>query len=110
LALPKILAGDPGLPQPQDGASTYRRRAADMQFDWTEPAVLCDRKVRAFNIAKLGVAGTLADGRRLRAFASAVVSSVASTLGPGAWQRDGEALLVGTGRGLLRLERFIWEP
>ncbi|MFO1189045.1 MAG: formyltransferase family protein [Alphaproteobacteria bacterium] len=110
LALPRILAGDPGDPQPADGASTYRRSKADMCFDWSEPAPVCHRRVRAFNIPKLGVAGQLADGRRLRAFASTIAADAADALAPGACRGDGHALLVGTGRGVLRLDRFVWEP
>ena len=110
LALPKVLAGDPGQVQPTSGASVYRRSAADMRFDWSEPAYACDRRVRAFNIPKLGVAGLLADGRRLRAFASTVVGDGATDLAPGVSRAIGETLLVGTGRGVLRLDRFVWEP
>jgi methionyl-tRNA formyltransferase len=114
LALPRILAKDPGERQASAGASTYRRTASDMRFDWNEPALVSERRVRAFNIPKLGVTGNLADGRRVRAFAGHVISGRGISerglaLVPGAAMEMGAALLVGTGRGVLCLDRFVFE-
>lgn len=104
-ALAAVAAGEPGRPQPLEGASyAPLRTPADRVLDWTRPAAHLRNQVRAW-----GAEGALAtlDGRqwvvkqaRVRDTASAGRPSAA----PGqVVARDADGLLVQTGDGLLHL-------
>lgn len=102
--LPRWLKGEI-TPQPQDNSqATYTRLIAkeDGQIDWTEPAELIERKVRAYNpwpAAYTTWAGNLL--KILKAQASLDTSIAAQ---PGEVLRHSMGIVVGTGHGLLRLE------
>ncbi len=102
--LPRYLAGEVvPVPQPEVGV-TYapRMTKADALIDWNEPALLIERKVRAHDPWP-GTAAVWED-RRL-AVTDAAVELEAEGLAPGEVRADAGAVLVGTGRGALRLLR-----
>ena len=82
-----------GRPSPQVGETTYAAKIdpAELQLDWSRPAVELDRTVR------LGGAWTTFRGRRLKVLGAEVV--LGGRGAPGAL--DGSC--VGTGAGMLRL-------
>ena len=82
-----------GRPSPQVGETTYAAKIdpAELQLDWSRPAVELDRLVR------LGGAWTTFHGRRLKVLGAEVV--LGGRGAPGAL--DGSC--VGTGAGMLRL-------
>ena len=106
--LPRYLAGGiVPVPQPGEGATyTPRMTKADAMIDWREPALLIERKVRAFDPWP-GTA-THWDGRRL-AITDAAVDGDAGNLAPGEVLVQGDAVLVGTGEGALRFIRVKME-
>ncbi len=106
--LPRYLAGGiVPVPQPGEGATyTPRMTKADAMIDWREPALLIERKVRAFDPWP-GTA-THWDGRRL-AITDAAVDGDAGNLAPGEVLAQGDAVLVGTGEGALRFIRVKME-
>lgn len=103
------LSGGLGTPRPQEGETTYaeKLRTADLEIDWTRPAVEIHRLVR------VGGAWTTFRGRRFKVWrtelvdggedpldpASADGRAATDELGPGALAGD----RVGTGSGALRL-------
>ena len=106
--LPRYVAGEitPG-PQPDDGVTyTPRMTKADGLIDWNEPALLIERKVRAYDPWP-GTA-TEWEGRRL-AVAAASVEREVGGLRPGEVRRHGDDVRVGTGEGALRLLRVKME-
>ena len=106
--LPRYLAGGiVPVPQPGEGATyTPRMTKADAMIDWREPALLIERKVRAYDPWP-GTA-THWDGRRL-AITDAAVDGDAGNLAPGEVLAQGDAVLVGTGEGALRFIRVKME-
>lgn len=106
--LPRYVAGEVvPTPQPDEGATyTPRMTKADALVDWREPAQLIERKVRAYDPWP----GTAAvwEGRRL-AITEAAVDSATGDLAAGEVRTQGDAVLVGTGRGALRLLRVRME-
>ena len=106
--LPRYVAGETvSVPQPDEGA-TYapRMTKADGLIDWGEPAGLIERKVRAYDPWP-GTA-TVWEGKRL-AITAAIVDAGGERLTPGEVATYGDAVLVGTGRGALRLLRVKME-
>lgn len=104
-SVPKILAGTL-KPEPQDdSAVTYARKIekSEAQLNFSEPATVLERKVRAFNpwpVAQARFAGEI-----LRIWQASVVTGV-QTRSPGevaAISREG--VVVGAGADALRLER-----
>ncbi len=94
-------------PQPDQGATyTPRMTKAEGLIDWSEPALLIERKVRAYDPWP----GTAAvwDGKRL-GITEAVVHVEEEALSVGEVGVRGEAVLVGTGQGVLRLLRVKME-
>jgi len=88
-------------PQPRDGATHARRlEAADGRLDWSRSAREIDRRVRGLTPWP-GTFTTWRD-RTLKIHAVAVREGSAA---PGAVRREGGAVLVGTGEGLLELRR-----
>ena len=106
--LPRYVAGEIApVPQPDAGATyTPRMAKADALIDWGEPALLIERKVRAYDPWP-GTA-TLWDGRRL-AITEASADGETEGLAVGEVRTPGHAALVGTGRGTLRLLRVKME-
>ena len=106
--LPLYVAGETvPVPQPDEGA-TYapRMTKADGLIDWGEPAGLIERKVRAYDPWP-GTA-TVWEGKRL-AITAAIVDAGGERLTPGEVATYGDAVLVGTGGGALRLLRVKME-
>ena len=102
--LPRYIAGEvEPAPQPQEGA-TYAPRLtkADGEVVWTEPAVLIERKTRAYDPWP-GMATRWA-GRRLAVTSASAAPNIGG-LDPGRTRRDGDSVLAGTGEGALRLLR-----
>ena len=102
--LPRYVAGEVApTPQPQEGA-TYAPRLtkADGEIVWSEPAVLIERKTRAYD--PWPGAATRWNGRRLAVTAARAEPDIGG-LEPGRTRRDAEGVLVGTGEGALRLLR-----
>lgn len=115
--LPRYVAGEVA-PHPQDEtAAGYapRMTKADGEIVWTEPAVLIERKTRAYDPWP-GTA-TRWEGRRLAVTAASVEPNPGGLapgwtrrdgdggLAPGRTRRDGDGVLVGAGEGALRLLR-----
>ena len=102
--LPRYAAGEV-VPRPQDeAAATYapRMTKADGEIVWTEPAVLIERRTRAYD--PWPGAATRWEGRRL-AVTAARAEPNPGGLAPGRTRRDGDGVLVGAGEGALRLLR-----
>jgi len=99
---------------PQDAAqATYAPKLTRDQgrIDWTEPAQLIERKIRAYDPwpgAFTRLRDTAGAARNLKIFRGTVVSEVAAE--PGTVLTPNEAqLLIATGRGGLRLEEMQLE-
>ena len=102
--LPRYAAGEV-VPRSQDeAAATYapRMAKADGEIVWTEPAVLIERKTRAYD--PWPGAATRWEGRRLAVIAARAEPDP-GRLAPGRTRRDGDGVLVGAGEGALRLLR-----
>ena len=102
-----VVGGVTPSPQPDQGVTyTPRMTKAESLIDWSEPAFLIERKVRAYDPWP----GTAAvwDGRRL-AINGAVVHSEEEGLSVGEVGVRGDAVLVGTGQGALGLLRVKME-
>ncbi len=102
--LPRYVAGDiEPAPQDEERATyTPRMTKTDALIDWNEPALLIERKVRAYDPWP-GTA-TIWEERRL-AVTDAAVELETGDLAPGEVCVNAGAVLVGTGRGALRLLR-----
>jgi len=88
-------------PQPADGVSLAPKvEPADAQVDWTLPAHVVDRRVRGVTPAP--GAWTTWRGERLRV-GPVVAAPDAPDLQPGELVAGGDGVLVGTGRGAVRL-------
>jgi methionyl-tRNA formyltransferase len=102
--LPRWLR-DELAPRPQDESlATYTSliRKEDGEIDWSEPAALLARKVRAYNPWPVAYTGWR--GRQLRLLEAQPVRGVAA---PGQVQGlQGDKLLIGTGDGLLGAGRL----
>ncbi|MCY4581981.1 MAG: methionyl-tRNA formyltransferase [Chloroflexi bacterium] len=106
--LPGYVATDVvPVPQPDQGVTyTPRMTKAEGLIDWSEPALLIERKVRAYDPWP----GTAAvwEGRRV-AITEAAVDSEEEQLSGGEVGVRGDAVLVGTGQSSLRLLRVKME-
>lgn len=88
-------------PQPSEGISLAPRiETADAQVDWTLPAHVVDRRVRGVTPAP--GAWTTFRGERLR-IAPVLPEPDAAPLGAGELAAEKQGVLVGTGRGAVRL-------
>ena len=101
--LPEYVAGRiVPAPQAADGVTLSKRMAkSDGDVDWTEPALIIARKVRAYDPWP-GTA-TSWQGRRLAVLDAAPAPDAG--LAPGQVDVDADGALVGTGEGSLRLLR-----
>ncbi len=101
--LPDLLAGRL-IPEPQDEAFATRAPKldkADLELDWSRPALELERRVLAFN--PYPVARTHLDGQPLRVWRARAEAEF-TTDPPGTVAReDRDGILVATGAGLLRL-------
>ena len=112
--IPGYLAGE-RVPQPQDDRqATYCHpvRKADGVVDWTQPAAVIERRVRA--LQPWPVAYTFYAGKQLRILLAHVASQEALAavvpLGPpGTVVRLGKGAAVATGDGLLALDQVQLE-
>jgi len=93
----------PAVSQDEAGA-TYARKLAkeEARIDWSEPAAVIARRVRAFN--PWPVAHTLFRGAPLRIWLAGEQQGPATGV-PGALSVVGQDLVVNTGDGALRLDR-----
>ncbi|MGC3993385.1 MAG: methionyl-tRNA formyltransferase [Propionicimonas sp.] len=90
------------VPQPPDGVTLAPKLTVPAaRIDWTQPAVVIDRQVRANNPSP--VAWTELDGERFRVLASTVESDAG--LAPGEIRPGKRDVLVGTGAGSVALLR-----
>ncbi|MGH8095559.1 MAG: methionyl-tRNA formyltransferase [Chthoniobacterales bacterium] len=108
------LAGRNAPRLPQDAArASYAPKLtrADGRIDWTESAEIIERKIRAFHPWP-GVFTLLRDesgsGRKLKIFRASATEELIGQPGTIATPNESE-LLVGTGRGTLRLEEVQLE-
>ncbi len=106
-ALPAYVEGGIApTPQPSGGATLTKRLAkADGEIDWSEPAELIVRKVRAYALWP-GTATTW-EGRRLAIVDAALAGE--SGLAPGRTASVDGQTLVGTGDGAVRLLSVKYE-
>ena len=103
-AIPQILAGDLA-PKPQDDAAvTYAHKIdkAEALLDFTAPAAVLERKIRAFN--PWPVAQAAHGDQMLRIWQARVVAAVRHAPGEIA-SIDADGVVVATGAQALRLER-----
>ncbi len=102
--LPRWLGGAI-TPRPQDNSqATYTRLLSkeDGQIDWTEPADLIARKVRAYN--PWPGTYTIWAGNLLKILEAEAVPNPPALAQPGEVLADPMGVAVGTGEGLLRLK------
>ena len=110
-ALARAEAGDPGDPQPEEGA-THARVYEDefAEIDWTRPAREVHNQIRSwFTPSVSGLMGPLTtlDGRRVRVLESQLVDTADSSAAPGEIVgRDGDGILVQCGDGPIRVLRI----
>jgi methionyl-tRNA formyltransferase len=105
-ALDSIESGTAEFQRQEDAGATYARKLskAEALLDWTQPAELLERQVRAFD--PWPVAETRLDGRQLRIW-RAHVAKTASQAPPGTVLAADEAgITVMTGRDALVIERL----
>ncbi len=106
--LPRYLSGTL-QPQPQDdAAATYTRplHKDDGRIDWQQPAAQIERMVRAYY--PWPGAFTTWQGKRLKLFAASVADAVTEGK-PGHVYRNGQQVIVATGRGELALKQVQLE-
>lgn len=102
--LRRLAAGQPPSPQPQETVGvTYARKLdkAEAEIDWTEPATLLERRVRAFN--PWPVAWFAAGGERLRIWRAASLAQEHGRPAGTILAAAREGIDVATGSGSLRL-------
>lgn len=94
-------------PQSADGA-TYARKLSkeEARLDWTQPAQILARSVRAYNPAPM--AWTELDGERVRILEARPLSLPGSTEPGSVLASDGQGIHVATGDGVLSLQRLQW--
>lgn len=95
------------VPQPSDGVTYAAKLSKDeAHIDWTAPAEVIARRIRAFN--PVPVAWTLAGAERLRLW-NAVDEGEAATGEPGTVAAcDREGLRVNCGTGIARITSWQW--
>jgi methionyl-tRNA formyltransferase len=108
-ALARAEAGDPGDPQPEEGA-THARVYEDeyAEIDWTRPAREVHNQIRAwFTPTVSGIMGPLTtlDGERVRVLESRLVDDAPDAAPGEIVARDGDGPLVACGSGAVRVLR-----
>jgi len=105
--LPLIATGHaPRTPQDHSRATTFGRRGPeDGRIDWSWSAARIDRLVRAVAPPWPGAFGAL-DGQRTAIYEGAPDAGPGAPSRPGEVRRDGNSLLVGTGDGWFRVDRW----
>ena len=101
------IASGPVDAVPQDEArATYARKLekSEARLDWREPALLLERRVRAFN--PWPVAETLYDGQQLRIFDAAAVAAPKGAVPGTVLAADAAGIVVMTGDQALALKRI----
>jgi methionyl-tRNA formyltransferase len=95
-------------PQPQAGASYAQKLTkAEAQLDFSEPALVLHRQIRAFN--PWPVADAQLQEQRVRIWRSRLVDGDSGSELPGTiLQATPEALIVVTGKGLIELRELQW--
>jgi len=107
-ALAGLAAGTlQATPQPAEGATYAKKLDKDeARIDWTQPAAVIARRIRAFNPAP--GAWTELDGERVRCFDARAIAA-SETNEPGHIVRAGtEGIDVAAGDGLVRLLQLQW--
>lgn len=108
-ALPLILSGDPPLTPQDDSLATHTGKLTrrDGVLDWTLPAAVLERKIRAFHPWP-GTGSALPDGTPVKIFPPArALTEPADGAPPGTLLRAGpEALLFATGEGVLAVSEI----
>ena len=107
------LAAGSITPRPQEGEATYASKIAveDAQVDWTAPATVVDRHIRAHTPGP--GAWTLLDSQRVKLSPLSLVEEAESgaaladvALEPGQAHITKKAVYVGTGEGIVKLDRL----
>lgn len=104
-ALDRLEAGTARFEPQDDAAATYARKLAKSEalIDWTQPAEVLERQVRAFD--PWPVAETRLDGQQLRIW-RAHAAAAGGSAAPGTVLSSGkDGVVVMTGRGALVLDR-----
>ena len=105
--LPDILSGR-ALAEPQAHVGiSYAAKVhkTEAQIDWAEPAVVIDRKIRAFTGWPVAES-RLGDGRRLRIWAADIEADAPEAEPGTVLSSDAAGVLVATGHGALRITRL----
>lgn len=104
-ALARLERGPlPATPQPAEGASYARKLSKDeARLDWSRPAALLARQVRAFNPAPVAWSALDSEsGERVRFWNAIARDTTATAAPPGTVLADDtDALCIATGEGLL---------
>ena len=108
-ALARVEAGEPGDPQPEEGA-THARVYEDefAEIDWTRPAREVHNQIRSwFTPTVSGIMGPLTtlDGERVRVLESRLVDADSSAAPGEIVGRDADGMLVQCGDGPIRVLR-----
>jgi methionyl-tRNA formyltransferase len=109
--LAAVVAGEPGTPQPSEGASyAPLPTPADRLLDWTRSAAQLRNQVRAWS--PQGALAVIEDRQWLVQRARLVDSPAGSAAAPPGTvvSRDDSSVVVQTGAGLLRLEDITTAP
>jgi len=108
-ALARAEAGDPGDPQPEEGA-THARVYEDeyAEIDWTQPARVVHNQIRSwFTPTVSGIMGPLTtlDGKRVRVLESRLLAAHEGAAPGEIVSRDDGGILVACGSGAVRVLR-----
>jgi methionyl-tRNA formyltransferase len=102
--LPEYLAGEIELRPQKDGEATVAEqlRKEDGRLDWSRPAIVLDRKIRAFS--PWPGTFTFWQGLRLKVIAASPLPDLDREVAPGTVVEGLDGVAVATGEGALRLE------